>query len=382
MWSPPGRRLVLPALLCALLACGRVPEEERALVPAQEAGELVEAAPVVTPGGTERSVGQDGMTLLLDGQECADPGFHVGLDQPAAIVRLTEDGAGTALLLIDVGVSPEALRNNLGRWFAQQGLPPGLPDPALPRAILFSHVHTFGDLMAPLGSFAWMAPGESLREAQELLGVDTVQGPNRAGLCDGDVRVLRNPAARALCDGAMRETEPGLAPVRYTDGTASRRAWTLTYPIAPGERGELAWQPEESVFIFRTGEGYLVYSVCSHALQPGPGPRDQRPLPGIELVQDRIDAEELPPGPIHTLVTGACGMDQMLTEFNGGAPMFIKEDPERLAGRLRALSARTGLRRVYLHHCARHFEQFWPVFMDVFGAANVQRALPGSWIAL
>lgn len=321
------------------------------------------------------------MTILLDGMECADPAFRGRGDQPAVVVRLTEPRGRTALLLIDAGASPEALKNNLQRWFERQDLPPLAQSDGILKAILLSHVHTYNRVMAPPWAFDWRDTAESFRVAWELFGELPVQGPNLTDLCIDTVRIVGNPVARKLCGVRMRVTESGLAPIRYANGTLSRRAWTLTYPIAPEERAELPFQPYESVFVFRSKAGYLVYSVCSHALQPGQEP-SRRPFHAIELVQEHIDNGDLPPGQIHSLVTGACGMEQMLTEYNDGKPVIIKENPGLLRSRLSALSERTGLQRVYLNHCSRHFEQFWPAFMEVFGDNNIQRALPGSCIPL
>ena len=187
--------------------------------------------------------------------------------------------------------------------------------------------------------------------------------------------------ARTLCDTWARAPEIGLSPIRYADGTLSTRAWTLTFPIEPVERAEIPFQPMESVFVFRSGDGYLVYSVCSHPRQPDAGRESHLPFHAIELVQDQIDRQALEPGPIRTLITGTCGMQQALQEDPHGPPPDPAHQQDLLMGQLTALASRTGLRYVYLSHCGLMNQHLWPAFLAVFGT-NVQRALPGSCIPL
>ena len=381
-----GKTLLLTVVILGTYACQVEPKTGPEASPGPGATEAtpvrsVGPAPAVVSATTEGCQGDDSLTILLDGAECADPGFVAGGAQPAAMIRVTEPGGGTGVLLIDVGESPDALEVNLRRWIQGQGLATLAQDDDVLKSIMFSHVHTFDRVMTPPWGFGDAEVAESLRLAWEFIGDVSVQGPNLGDLCSDAVKVAGDPVARKLCEAPLREIERGLTPVRYANGVASRRAWTLTYPIAPQERKDLSFQPLESVFVFRSMGGYLVYSVCSHAHQPGQETHSHRPFHAIELVQQYIETGDLRSGPIHSLVTGACGMEQMLTEYNKGQPVFISENPGLLTDRLAAMAKRTGLKNVYLSHCAQHFQQFWPMFIEVFGD-RVGRALPGSCIPL
>ena len=381
-----SRKMIPAMLFVAAFAC-QDPSEQGGEPARDRPGPKVSGSehpqgptPAIAPAAPDGCPGTDSLTILLDGDECADSAFHTGGDQPAVIARLTEPEGDTAIVLIDAGVSHGAIENNLRQWYQRQDLPtPGGQDGIL-RAFLLSHFHTYFGVKALPWEFE-SGPADSLGEARDRLGDIPVQGPNIADLCSDPAEVVWNPVARRLCADA-RVTKPGLAPVRYSDGTLSRRAWTVTYPIASEERAELTFQPYESVFVFRTESGYLVYSVCSHAHQPEQETHPDRPFHAVELVQEHIDAGGLAPGPIHTLITGVCGMNQVIMEGDGGKPPPFEEIQERYRSRISAVAERIGLQRVYLSHCARYFVDKVPqAFMEVFGE-RVQRAVPGSCIPL
>ncbi len=377
IWKP----LILVLLLATAFACRRAPEDghepgrdhrrERPGGPGRYQG----PAPALAPGAEEACEGVDSLTILMDGAECADPAYHAARSQPAVIVRLTEAPDETALLLIDVGVDSRAMENNLRQWFRGQGL----GSLSVHKAIVFSHAHTFAGLFAPPWRYE-EGPVGSLSHAWEIFGDVPVQGPNLADLCDDRVMIMGHPVARKLCS-TFRTSEPGLAPVRFSDGTLSRRAWTLTYPIAPEELAEIPFQPAESMFIFRSGDGYSVYSVCSHRRHGGSGDHSSQPIHAVDLVRERIDAGDLPPGPVHTLVTGTCGMRRRLPDRSKDKSLPPEQQQQQLVSELSELAERVGIERVYLNHCGLMNEELWPAFMEVFGE-QVRRAVPGSCIPL
>jgi hypothetical protein len=136
------------------------------------------------------------------------------------------------------------------------------------------------------------------------------------------------------------------------------------------------------VFVFASGDGFLVYSVCSHPPTVAGAGVSDGPFHAIDLVQAHIEDGSLPAGPIHTLVTGACGMGQVVRERGAATPDHAGSSDPLFRSALSTLKARTGLRRVYLIHCAlSSFEHTWPIFMEVFGD-DVRRAVPGSAIPL
>jgi hypothetical protein len=377
---------VLFLLLTAFVTCTRSGESEHG-DPAGHVNVLAfprhddENTPKLAPAADRPCLSSDSLTILLDGMQCADPAYLPGDNQPSVIVKLTEPDGRKGVLLVDFGVSPEALENNLTHWFKQHQVadPKGTDGPR--RAILVSHAHTYGALMAPFWSFHQWSVSRSLQIAWSFFGDITVRSPNLELLCKDMLEAGTNPTTVKLCTGLAHETPAGLSPVLYSDGTTSQRAWTYSFPIAPEERDHLPFQPYEAVFVFRTENGYFVYGTCSHRLQAGNEPPAGKPLHAVELIQREIDEGNLPPGPIHTLVTGLCGMDQTVRELVESTAASPGKTQQLVRSRLTKMASDTGLQRVYLSHCGLMFDQFWPHFTAIFGS-NVMRATPGACIPL
>jgi hypothetical protein len=328
------------------------------------------------PGGC---AGGSGMTILMDGRHCVDDAFLAGGDQPAVAVRLTEPDGRIGILLLDMGSEPTALENNLAVWFEQHGLTAPLDQAGVLEALFFSHGHTFGGLLSPPSVFFWK-PLESLRIAWRFFGEIEIQGAVLPALCHAMRQVPMTGVARKVCADSPG-VAPGLAPLLYANGTPSQRAWTFTYAFLEPQ-GDPPFEPVETVFVFRSGAGYVVYSVCSHAQDLGGRGHLPRRLHVVEQIQDEIDAGRLPPGVLHTLVTGSCGMQHALSIVRGREEPTPEVEAAAWRSGLRALAERTGLQRVYLTHCSlSSFRHVWPIFTEVFGA-GVQRAVPGSCIPL
>ena len=332
--------------------------------------------PDIAPTAGTGAAGRDGLTVLLNGEESADPAFRPGGSQPAVAVRLTEPGGQVAFVLIDIGDSSDAFLHNLGQWGEQQNLASLPENDRFKKALYVSHVHSYQALFALLENQARKSI-ESLSGAWEHFGHITVQGPNLDFFCALRLGHDLSGVIRELCDGLTRSMEPGLEPVRFSDGTRSKRAWTLTYPIVVPEQ-KLPFDPYETIFVFRHAGGYIVYSVCSHPLAPQENHGSQRPFHAVELVRRSIDDGQLPPGPIHTLITGACGMERLVGQIVGD-----RASSEQLQRTWRDKLERhinpTVTERVYLSHCGLLRRWHQSSLVDVFHG-DVQRALPGSFI--
>ena len=320
------------------------------------------------PQGDSCPDGQ-GITVLMDGETCTDPSFHPSHGQPAVILTLQEKD-GSAAILVDLGTDPRALDNNLTAWLA------GRPDGKLPghRALVLSHAHSYAPLVTGSGKSG--GPAEALLLVWRVLGDLPATGPNIADVCS-HARETTGPAAR-LCGSRARSLEPGLAPVTYADGTESERVWLFTYAISPEERAEVPFQPLESVLVIRSGEGYLVYSVCSHMASKEHGVQE---LHIAERVAALTASGALPPGPVHTLVTGLCGVIRTFEE-TGGKNRNGAFDSDEFVRRLKKFKEATGLERIYFSHCGLKMDPVYPLFQQVLGADNVHLALPGSCIPL
>ena len=343
------------------------PPHKHVFLPAMSA-EPVEVA-VAGPAALS-CPGGEGLTILLDGEECADPAYRDSRGQPAAVVRLQEK-SDSALILIDVGLDPAAFRQNLGVWAA------GVPDGKLParRAMVLSHAHTYAPLL--MGGKKGHDPAAALTAAWEVLGNIPVSGPNLADICAHAGENIAGPAAR-LCGSLARSLEPGLRPVAYADGTKSNRAWLYTWAISPEERAEVPFQPLETLLIVSSGAGYLVYSICSHMAQETDGIQE---LHIVERVADLAASGKLPPGPVHTLITGLCGVIRTFEE-TGGKTASGAFDSQGFVRRLENLQKKTGLQRIYFSHCGLRMDPIYPLFQRVLGEENVRIALPGSCIPL
>lgn len=332
-------------------------------------------APKDPPG----CAGADSLTILMDGIHCVDDGYIAGGDQPAVAVRLTEPDGRVGHLLLDMGSEPMALEHNLATWFEGHGLTAPLAPTGTLKAIFFSHGHTFGGLLTPPSVFRWR-PLECLRTAWRFFGEIRVQGAVLTALCHEMRRVPMNGVALKVCADPV-EVAAGLAPLKYADGTPSQRAWTFTYTFLEPQ-GDPPFEPLETIFVFRAGAGYVVYSVCSHAQDLGGRGQLPRRLHAVEQIQDEIDAGRLPAGDIHTLVTGSCGMQHSLSIVRGREEPTPETAAAAWRAGLRVVKARVKLERVYLSHCSlSSFRHVWPVYTEIFGD-GVQRAVPGSCIPL
>lgn len=334
--------------------------------------------PDTTPAAKEGIGGADGMTILLDGAESAAPEFHPGGGQPIVAVRVTEPGGDIGLIVIDIGDFSDASQNNLERWHEQQALASPREDAGIKKALYVSHVHSYNALFSPKTSEELHRQAtESLSNLWKHFGDVTLQGPNLDFFCARPGETAQSAITRKLCDGLVRSVEPALEPVRYSDGTLSQRAWTLTYPIITAE-GRLPFDPYETSFVFSNAGGYIVYSVCSHPLTAEESEGSAYPFHAGAVVRRRIDDGELPPGPIHTLITGACGMEQLIGQIIGGQAS-IAQVRRAWRDNLEEYLNPMVTERIYVSHCGLLNRSFMMALSEVFHG-DVERALPGSFI--
>jgi len=303
----------------------------------------------------------------MDGEKAADGRYRPGGGQPAAVLAIQEQGGG-GMVLLDLGDDQAIFQHNLLAWLEHRGMDPG----AFPRrALVISHGHTIAPRGAP-PHFQWH---DGFTAAWKKLGPLRVMGPNLADLARED-RI--NPAWSAAEKrfGAPRSLKPGLEPLQWADGTRSRRVFLLTYPFSPPESG-VPFQPLETMVVVAARPGYLVYSVCSHmALDAGRHP----PLHAAELVRKYMDQGRLKPGPVHTLVTGTCGMSRSFDHRSESAEAAF--DRTTFQQQLTTLKQDLGLRRVYFIHCAHGgLPEMHQAFQNLFKAA-ARHAFPGTRILL
>jgi len=330
--------------------------------------------PLGTPG-TDGCAAADNFTILLDGGRTVDPRYRAVHGQPSVAIRVTEPGGEVGLLLVDVGGDAAALEKNLGTWLAD-----GDGSRASQRAVVLSHAHTFAGWILPLPPDG-KRPSPGVFEAiATLMGEYSLQAPNSEDLC-GLGPPPDNGGARRICGARTGALKPGLAPLVWHDGSLSQRIHTLTYPISPEERDEVPFQPLETAVVVASGKGYLVYTACSHTRQSEPDATTS-PFHAVELVKAEMDRGKLPPGPVHTLVSGTCGM---VRGFELSCQREGKEgfDGAQFAARLRRVGQAVGLKEVFVAHCAFAVrpETILPLFHQEF-PDGLRLAFPGTCIPL
>lgn len=314
------------------------------------------------------TAGQDRLTFLMDGHVAADSRFRTGGRQPAAVMEITETNGRRGLLFVDLGDDAEIFRHNLELVENQAGNFDR-------RAVVLTHAHTHagGKSIRPNSTRS-----DGLPHVWDHYGPLPVQGTNLADSCRSE-RINQTWRDAGLCDGKQTDLMPGLVPLQWSDGPSSR-VHLLTYPIDPPEHG-IPFAQMETVIAIRSGAGYIVYTTCSHMHRLEPG-GTAPPLHGAYLVKAAIDDGRLEPGPIHTVVTGTCGLLRTFAIHGGkdhegflSAPLFLE--------RLTALRDELGIRELYLSHCALG-EEGNPVhmmFLDVFGD-GLRLAYPGTSLEL
>ena len=273
-------------------------------------------------------------------------------------------------MLVDPGDHGGVFARNLGAWLEQKARSPGS---FAHRAVVISHGHTITSPPGKDRSRNNLSDG--LVHTWNKLGPAFIQGPNLK-----DLHALKrlNPGwfKSAITPARLVQLEPGLTPLRWEDGSNSERIFLLTYRIAPPE--ERSFPQMETVVVISSPPGYLVISVCSHMARDGHPPS---PFHALELVQKMIDRGKLKAGPVHTVVTGICGVMRAFRSSRGGDDTPF--DDQAFKGHLSGIQTRLGVKRIYLNHCALFVDpqRSYPLFKAVFKAA-VKVALPGSCLPI
>lgn len=320
----------------------------------------------------------ESLTILLDGEQVVDAAYHNDGGQPSVVVGLTEADGISGVLVEDLGDYAPAMNHNLDawleRWHIEEATHPR-------RALVISHPHTVGRMILP-GKFPrQVEEGPAvIDETLKRLGKASLTSANFDDLCALASQEPDSPVAPA-CNHPHHALEPGLAPLVWGDGTESGRVFLYTYAISPVEVDEVPFQPLETVLIVAAPPGYLVYSVCSH-LPMGHTEDDPAPFHVAYRIKALMDAGELEPGPIHTLVTGSCGVVRTFDK-SGGFTAQGTHDLEGFTDRATKLREDLGVQRLFLSHCGlyRSFQYTLRPFHAAFGD-RVQLAYPGACIPL
>ena len=326
----------------------------------------------------EGCAAHESLTILLDGERVVDPLYLSEGGQPAVVVGLTEGDGVSGVLVEDLGDYAPAMNHNLEAWLNRWRI----EEATYPRrALVISHPHTVGRMILP-GKFPQrQEEGPAvIDETLRRLGKASLTSASLDDMCDLARRDSEWPVAPA-CDHPHHALEPGLEPLVWGDGSVSGRVFLYTYAISPVEVDEVPFQPLETVLIVSAPPGYLVYSVCSH-LPLDHSEDSPAPFHVVYRIKALMDAGELEPGPIHTLVTGTCGVIRSFEKTGGftGQGIF---DGEAFAARAAQMRDDMGLQRLFLSHCGlyRTSQHSLRLFHSVFGD-GVRRAYPGACIPL
>jgi len=377
---------VLGPLLCSCDGRGAPPPLVETLASETTEAEETSTPPVVPdpplpfgeialtgPADADCPAGEN-LTILLDGDRVVDTRFTTGGDQPSAVLAVTEGDGTLGVVVEDAGAHAPSFERNLDTWLDRLGSDRLA---AAHRAVLVSHPHTIGRMLLPANKVP--KPVESPRVFQSLfqrLGAVGIQGPNLGAICRSARRDTTWDVS-SFCDRELHSLEPGLTPLRWEDASASGRVRLLTYAIAPPEVDEIPFQPMETVLVVGTDSGYLVYTLCSHM------PRHvDPPFHAAYLVREAIDDGQLAAGPIHTVVTGTCGVIRAF-HHSGGVDSEGRFDRAGFARRAAAMKADLGVARLFITHCGLYGtnrEALAP-FHEAFGDA-VELAYPGACIPL
>ena len=314
------------------------------------------------------------LTILMNGRFCADNDYAPYGAQPAAVLELRGDEAEWLRLFVDAGDSPAVFNQNLEAWRATSSCDMAR---TCRSAVLFSHFHTFA---APDNAPAGAAWPDGLPLLREAFGPGPWLVPDLPELC---ARNMINPAWAPFgpCEQGATAVKPGVSSVPWPGGAGNDRVHLVTYPTAPPDP-HIPFEQHETVVAVAAGDGgYLVYSVCSHI--HGTPAEQAPPFHAAYVVKEAMDKGELPAGPIHTIVTGTCGMVRQFG-LSGGIDRDGNWDGARFMQRLEAMRDELGIRRVYLTHCALMGERGSAVhamFGKVFGN-GLRLAYPGTVIPL
>ena len=333
--------------------------------------------PLAAPAG-DSCKAHESLTILLDGDRSVDPVYKPEGSQPSVVLGLTEgDGVG-GLLVEDLGDHAPALEYNLDAWLTRWRI----EESTYPRrALLISHPHTIGRMILPGKSPQRVEEGPAVLDwTLRRLGDASLTSPNFADLCDAARRDVSWPVAPA-CERPFHDLEPGLTPLVWGDGTPSQRVFLYTYAISPVEIDQVPFQPLETVLIVSAPPGYLLYSVCSH-LPMDHSQEHPAPFHVAYRVRERMDAGGLEPGPIHTVITGTCGV---LRTFEPTASKSERGafDTAEFGRRAAQMREDLGIQRLYLSHCGlmRTSQHSLQPFLDAYGG-RIGLAYPGACIPL
>ena len=319
----------------------------------------------------------DSFTVLMDGDRAVDPAFVAAGSQPAALIAVTEPDGERGVLLEDFGDFRPALEANLDLTLQRvQG-----HGPTAHTAVLVSHPHTVGRMLLPGKAPPPPASGpDVVTTVVQRLSSPAIQGPNLDDLCT-IARAETQWQVTPVCEQTFTDLPVGSTPLRWEDGSTSDRIWILTYAISPPEIGEIPFQPLESVLVVSVPPGYLVYAVCSHHIHDPTGTQHS-PFHAAYHVQKAMDEGQLPRGPIHTLVTGSCGILRTY-HMDGGTTAHGQFDEEGFKRRIGVMQRELGIERLFLTHCgvSPGLRHAWPHFHAALGE-KVRLAFPGTCIPL
>jgi hypothetical protein len=291
------------------------------------------------------------------------------------VFRIPREG----YLIVDVGDDEDIFVNNFKSWEKYAGLK---DEDLHPMTIVLSHGHTFGphDPIHPKAErsdgMAWL-----LGKFSDVV----VMGPNlndfmRLGI------INRLWLKAGFSPGPGDDLKPGVKRLSWSDGTLST-VRLVSYPFAP-HSDDVPFTPYETVTVIPTDHygcpGYLIYSVCSHMRLPAGrgGPSGPVPFHAGFVVKEAMDEGLLPPGRVHTIVTGTCDAIRIFTE-TGGRLSGGKLDGDLFMEKLRRMKSELGVERVVFVHCAlerRPVDEIRAMYRVVFGE-NVLNAFPGSVVS-
>ncbi len=314
----------------------------------------------------------DHLVVLGDGEQPAAAAFEGSSGQPALAIAVREPDGRRGVLLVDLGNDRRVLRHNIDQWRATLG-----EEPPAHAAVVLSHGHPMAGLFSPSPADRPTESGESFREVFDALGPMAVAAPNLDFFCRQHGARL-DGETRKICGERGRTLQPGLEPLLWSDGERSSRIWTLTWPVLEAEDRHLPFVPLETLIVVSQPPGYFVLSVCSHP-PVDLDPTGKTPWHAVTLVEREIAAGRLPPGPVHTVVTGLCGVAQALDttrQKSGSEP-----GEQALADLWQKLWQRTGVQRLFLFHCGLFTGELFPP-LDLSLPGQVRTADPGACIPL
>ncbi len=326
----------------------------------------------------EGCAAHESLTILLDGERVLDPLYQSQGGQPAVVLGLTEADGVSGVLVEDLGDYAPAMNHNLEAWLNRWRI----EEATYPRrALVVSHPHTVGRMILPgkIPRRAEEGPAV-IDETLRRLGEASLSSANLDDLCAVARRDSNWPVA-PVCDHPHHALEPGLEPLVWGDGTLSSRVFLYTYAIAPVEVDEVPFAPQETVLVVAAPPGYLVYSVCSH-LPLDHSEQAPAPFHVAYRIKALMDAGELEPGPIHTVITGTCGVMRTFDKTGGITEQGVF-DGEGFAARAAKMRDDLGLQRLFLSHCGlnRAFQHSLEPLHAAFGD-DARLAYPGACIPL